>query len=124
MIKVNNKGFTLIELLVTIALLGIIISISFISINSVIEKSKIRDCEHIIDSVRSATSEYVSDNRYGTITDYLTAQDLIDMDYLNGDIVNPFTKEAITPSSITINIVLNDDYTLKKATVNGLSCEG
>lgn len=127
----NNKGFTLIELLVTIALLGIIISISFISINSVIEKSKKRDCEKIIDSLKSTASEYVSDKRYdkefiSSISDsnrsiILTSNDLINKHYLSGNFVDPFTKQPIYPYIV---VDLNDDYTIREATVNGISCDG
>ena len=36
----NKKGFTLIELIATIALLGVIVTISFVSINKVLETGK------------------------------------------------------------------------------------
>lgn len=135
MINVNNKGFTLIELLVTITLLAIITTISFVSINSIIEESKRSDCKNTLDGIKSAAGEYVSDNRYknsfvNSVTETgnvktlnITAEVLTTNNYLTGDIVNPFTKEVITPSTLTIALELYDDYTLKTATINGLSCE-
>ena len=127
----NNRGFTLIELLVTITLLGIIISISFISITSIIKQSKINDCETIINNLKSATSEYISDKRYdrafvsginsSNAKIVLTANDLINGNYINGDIINPFTKEKVT-DYISIEAEINTDYTLKNATINGLTC--
>ena len=60
----DNKGFTLIELIATIALLAVISVISFVSINGVIKESKVKDCENLKSSIKTAAKEYVSDNRY------------------------------------------------------------
>ena len=123
----NNKGFTLIELLVTITLLGIIVTISFVSINGVIKKGKIEDCKNIVDSIKSATSEYVSDNRYNNafiaeINDYkmtIDASTLLNNNYLKGEIINPYTKQTINSSNISILIFFNSDYTMRGAIING-----
>ena len=125
----NNKGFTLIELLVTISLLAIISLISFVSVNKVIKQSKINDCETLVNNIKNATSEYVSDNRYKNLDiDNFTARKLVDGKYLSSPIINPFTKEEISPDSILISIELNTDYTLKKATISEpavlTNCEG
>lgn len=115
----NRRGFTLIELIVTIALLAIIALISFVSINGVIKQNKINNCNILVNNIKNATSEYVSDNRYKNLNiDNFTAKKLIDGNYLSSPIVNPFTKEEISPDSILISIELNSDYTLKKATIN------
>ena len=121
----NNKGFTLIELLATVALLAIIVTISFVSINSIIKQSKVNNCEIIVNNLKSAASEYVSDNRYkndfvNSITNFkttITADTLVNGNYLKGSIKNPFDNNEITPSTIEISIELNDDYTLKTATI-------
>lgn len=114
----NNKGFTLIELLVTVALLSVIATISFVSINNIIKESKVNNCKSIVDSIKSATSEYVSDNRYGTLNiDGFNAKILIDNNYLKGPIYDPFTKNEINAENIKITITLNRDYTLQKATI-------
>lgn len=121
----NNKGFTLIELLATIALLAVIATISFVAISGVIEQGKVRDCETLVNNIKSATSEYVSDNRYdkefiGIVSDnaaIIDASYLTGGNYLKGDIINPFNKVKITPSTIKINITLNDNYTVKKVKV-------
>ena len=60
----NKKGFTLVELVATIALLGIIAIISFVSINGVINQSKVDNCKSLVGNIKSAAKEYVSDNRY------------------------------------------------------------
>ena len=121
----NNKGFTLIELLATIALLAVIATISFVAISGVIEQGKVRDCEILVNNINSATSEYVSDNRYdkefiGIVSDnaaIIDASYLTGGNYLKGDIINPFNKVKITPSTIKINITLNDNYTVKQVKV-------
>ena len=117
----NNKGFTLIELLATIALLAVIATISFVAISGVIEEGKKKDCETLVNNIKSATNEYVSDNRYNNIFSSkvatINASDLTSENYLKGDIINPFNKVKITPSTIKINITLNDNYTVKQVKV-------
>lgn len=117
----NRKGFTLIELVTVIALLGIIAIIAFVSIFQVIKKSKVSDCENLLLSIKSATNEYVSDNRYSW-TDKsakkIDAQTLIDGEYLSGPIKNPFnSNEPLTASNIEIVITLNSDYSAKDITI-------
>ena len=121
----NNRGFTLIELIATIALLSIITIISFVSINAVIEQSKLNDCHSLVGSIKSAASDYVSDHRYkrsftntvsgGKVT--ITASTLVSGKYLSSPIVNPFTKEEIAPSNISIEIILNNDYTVSDSNI-------
>ena len=118
----NNKGFTLMELLLTIALLAVISVISFVSIITIINKHKDNQCKSIIDNIKIATKEYVSDNRYGTINTSITAKDLIDGHYLSGDIINPYTDETIDPQNVKIKITLNtSDKTVKQITVKDAS---
>lgn len=120
----NNKGFTLIELLITIALLGLILAISFVSINGIIEKSKVKDCDTLLGNIKSATSQYVSDNRYkNTNLTNITARMLIDNKYLKGEIYDPFNKKNNITDRITIQIELNSDYTVKNIQVSGIQCQ-
>lgn len=115
----NNKGFTLIELIVTIALLAVISLISFVSVNKVIMQSKVNNCKSLVDSIKVATSEYVSDNRYKNLNiDNFNAKTLVDNKYLSSPIVNPFNKEEINPETVLLNIELNNDYTLKTVTIS------
>lgn len=117
----NNKGFTLIELLVTILLLSVITVISYVSVIKVIEKSGEKDCENLRNSIKSAVSNYVSDNRYknksvisaGT----MDASVLVNGNYLSSPIYNPFKKEEISPSEINISFELNNNYTVNKVTI-------
>ena len=132
----NNKGFTLIELLATVALLAVIVTISFVSINSMIKQNKVNNCETIVNNLKTAANEYVSDKRYNkdfvnSITDLkttITADTLVSGNYLRGSIKNPFDNNDIVASTIEISIELNDDYTLKSATINApdvlVNCNG
>ena len=126
----NRKGFTLIELIVTIALLAVVSIISFVSITGIINDSKEKDCNNLVKSIKSATKDYISDNRYNDdflslfnrITDdtyYMSANILTDENYLSSPITNPFdTKSEIEPSSIAIEITLNKDYTVKNISIS------
>ena len=119
----NNRGFTLIELIATIALLAVVAMVSFVSINGVIEESKVNDCEQLVMSIKSATKEYVSDNRYNNIFNSvydkvtIDASHLTNGNYLSSPIINPFDNEEIEPSSISIEITLNNNYTVKEVTI-------
>ena len=112
----NRKGFTLIELIATIALLAIIAIISFVSINGVINKSKIDNCKSLVNNIKSASKEYVSDNRYSLTSNddlNITAKTLIDGNYLSSPITNPFDNNVpIYGIDISIRIKLADDYTV------------
>ena len=124
-IERRNKGFTLIELIATIALLSIIVVISFVSINKVLDQSKTNDCNSLVSSIKSSAKDYVSDNRYNNefvkkVNNYkvtINADTLTTSNYLTSPIINPYTKEEITASTITINIELYNNYTVKTVTV-------
>jgi prepilin-type N-terminal cleavage/methylation domain-containing protein len=116
----NRKGFTLVELVATIALLAVIAIISFVSINGVINQSKVSNCNDLVNNIKIAAKEYVSDNRYKLENNNdlnITAQKLVDDNYLSSPIVNPFNNENIEPNDISIKIELNNDYTAKKVEI-------
>ena len=123
----NNKGYTLIELIATIALLAIIAVISFVSVNGVIKKNKIENCHTVVNSITTATNEYVSDYRYNSLfvnsvgDDYQTiisGSTLLEEHYLNSDIIDPYTKEVIDPTSISVSVYLGYDYAMRAAVIN------
>lgn len=127
----NNKGFTLIELLATIAILGVVAMISFVSVTAIIKSNKIDQCKNIIESIKMASIEYVSDKRYNSdfIRDVsnnnvkIDGGTLLAGHYLNKEIINPFTKDNVT-NSIRITINLKDDYTVNTVSVTGMNCNG
>lgn len=127
--NLNNKGFTLVELLATIVILAMIGVISFVSINGVIEQNKIKNCENLKNSIKSAAKEYVSDKRYdnsfvSSVKDMkvlLGGRDLINNKNLSGDVYNPFDNEDnITnfnddskEDKLFIQVFLKENYTAK-----------
>lgn len=125
----NRKGFTLIELIATIAILAVIALISFVSITKVLEKSRIENCNILVENIKTSAEEYASDNRYNSafVSDAekngnkvtITAADL----NLKGDIVNPISNKTIIKSNVKITIELNKDYTAKSVSVSGISCD-
>lgn len=125
----NNKGFTLIELIATIALLAIIATISFVSINEVIKNSKIKNCENLINNIKSAAKEYASDNRYNFSNNSdkeIMTTDLVNGNYLAGSIVNPFDNSEKVMANIIIK--LKSDYTVDSIVVKNndneiINCE-
>ena len=141
--KMNRKGFTLIELIATIVLLGIIASISFVSIYRVIEKNKEDNCKILVNNIKAAANEYASDNRYKisnnkmdgininktTITEedgtskqfdsiQFTAEKLISNKYLNASIDNPYDKGNPITSNIDITVIFNQNYTVRNVVVS------
>lgn len=129
----NNKGFTMVELVATIALLSVIMIISFVSINAVIDSSEINECNALVSNIKSATKEYFSDNRYNldNISGYkvdnndkkyeVNVSVLTSNNYLTDDIVNPFDDEKLSNDDIKISVELNDNYTIKKIVVKNSS---
>ena len=109
----NRKGFTLIELIVTIALLSVVSIISFVSITGIINDSKEKDCNNLVKSIKSATKDYISDNRYNNVfisnvTGYntydMSAKILTDENYLSSPITNPFDNKTDISNYIKINL--------------------
>lgn len=115
----NKKGFTLTELVATIVLLGMISSISFISINKTVEINKDNTCKTLVNNIKAAASEYISDKRYDNyfidnqINDYklqITVDDLLKNEYLSNVVVNPYNSdEVIDGKDILVDIYFSDD---------------
>ena len=118
----NRKGFTLIELIVTIALLSVVSIISFVSITNIINDSKEKNCNNLVKSIKSATKDYISDNRYtdelympdGSIKTVFNTSNI--SKYLNGDLVNPYDNKTIN-DDIIIRVEYNSDNTPKNISV-------
>lgn len=121
----NRKGFTLIELIVTIALLAVVSIISFVSITGIINDSKEKNCNNLVKSIKSATKDYISDNRYNDVfvsnvtddTYYMSAKILTDENYLSSPITNPFDNKTDISNYIKIKVEYNSDYTPKNILV-------
>lgn len=123
----NNKGFTLVELLVTIAILGILSTVTIVTVSKYFEKSKDNAVtafeKNITDYVDSYISMYGSKSKY---TKYIDAQkcyvvtdtekcDNVSLEYTeinfntlnekhiaSGELINPSTKVKCDTGKITI----------------------
>ena len=119
----NRKGFTLIELIVTIALLAVVSIISFVSITGIINDSKEKNCNNLVKSIKSATKDYISDNRYtdelympnGSIKKVFNTSNI--SKYLNGDLVLPYDNKTDISDDIEIRVEYNSDNTPKNISV-------
>lgn len=78
----KNKGFTLIELLAVIVILGILISITTISVNSLRKKQEEKNKENIISSILTGAKEYNAKNK---IDDNVLVSDLKIGNYVDFD---------------------------------------
>lgn len=67
----NNKGFTLIELLGVIVILVVILLVAIPSINSTLERRKIKDTELKKQAIVSASEIYASSSHYFDYDGYL-----------------------------------------------------
>lgn len=119
----NDKGFTLVELVVMIAVLAMISIICFISVNDIVEQSRIDNCKSLVNNIKSGAKEFIADNRYkvsgsgasekfvvkksdGSNKEFLihtsidgryismNALDLVDGKYISSPIYNPFEKDS------------------------------
>lgn len=129
----NNKGFTLVELLATIAILGILSTITIVTVNTYYNKSKenavIAFEKNITDYVDTYISMYGSRNMYSNytnakkcyiLTDSEKCNDvnieytsinfnlLRDKDIINGELINPSSNVKCEDGNITI--YRDDDY--------------
>lgn len=59
----KNKGFTLIELLAVIVILGILLSITTVSVNSLKKKQDEKNLQNVISSILTGAKEYNAKNR-------------------------------------------------------------
>ncbi len=120
----NSKGFTLVELLATIVLLALIMGITTYSIASIIQNSKNKNYELLVNNVKTASELYYQECKYGDasaiscniannkiITKLAT---LVEYGYLKGNstnddkhytIVNPKNNENIGECYIEIAFV-------------------
>jgi len=117
--KLNKKGFTLVELLATVVLLGIISAIAMVSIDAILDDSQVRECDSILLSIKSATKEYISDNRFelNSKTGNVDVTELINQGYLTAMLTDPFNNVEIKNPVIQVDYQLNDDYTYQSAVI-------
>ncbi len=90
----NKKGFTLIEILSVLVIVSILVVISIPSISDILEKSKQRSKEEVLETVKSAAEMYAIDYKIGLAEPILITE--LCKNYLKCPIKDPITDEDIT----------------------------
>lgn len=84
LVKMKNKGFTLIELLAVIVILGILLSITTISVNSLRKKQDEKNLQNVISSILTGAKEYNAKNRI-QVGGLVSVENLKSGDYVDFD---------------------------------------
>ena len=107
---INKKGFTLVELLATILVLSIVVSITmYIAINTV-NKAKQKTYQITIANITNNADNYLTENsnRLFFVPDgsyeyqCITVNNLIELGYLDSEVLNSKVDENKTVSGIPI----------------------
>ena len=95
----NRKGFTLIELLAVLVILGVIAVIALPSINSSMQRTKVKQNDSRIKLIESYAEVYVNDHKnviYQSIHEgdscYISISTLVDEGYLSDDMGKDIDK--------------------------------
>ena len=104
---VNKKGFTMVELLGTIVVLSILMLLGIISVNKLIERSKVEQLVHQKQTLKAAAEAYAQDNETelpASIGEKNTimASVLKDSKYLKNDIYNSKKESCMEKSYVII----------------------
>ena len=121
--KLKARGFTLIELLATIALLAIIVVISFVSINAIIKKNKSKQYNNLLSSIEIAAKQYASDNKYSDkfANKKQVSIGLSDLDgYLTLPIIDPYTNSELENPDDVVIIINLDNGAVKTVDITGM----
>lgn len=93
------KGFTLVELLAVIIVLGIVLSITMLSVSTQIQKSKEQSYKMQVDNILDSAVNWANANTELlpiNSNPYILNLDTLQQEkYLSYDIINPKTKEVM-----------------------------
>lgn len=110
----NNKGFTLVELLGTIMILSIIIGISSYSIVTVLNETKKKNYELLIEDIKKASETYYQECKYGNncpYTEEISLGKLVADGYLSSNSKNSIgLTDPVTNKDIS-NCIISVEYT-------------
>lgn len=106
----NNKGFTLVELLGTVVILAVLVGISSYSIIKVLNNTKEKNYELLVEEIKKASEIYYQECYYGnscSYTEEIKLKDLVNNGYLSSNdkdniLIDPITKENISECSIIV----------------------
>ena len=129
--RMNNNGFTLVELLATLVILAIIMGIGGFTITNVIENSKKKDYDLLIENIKSSVELYYQECTYvnDDCNGQITLGYLVTNGYLKGNskdsegrqtLVNPNDGEPISECVISYEYI-NGEMVIKAENPTG-SC--
>ena len=120
----KNKGFTLIELLAVIVILGILLSITTISVNSLKKKQDEKNLQNVISSILTGAKEYNAKNRI-QVADSVSVEKLKSDDYVDfdEDKYSNLLKEEVTKNQCDNPLKVKYSITVDGTTYNDCGCE-
>lgn len=128
----SKKGFTLIELLAVIVILGILISISTVAVNSLRKKQDEENKKNVISSILTGAKQYNADERI-PVGSSVSVSELVSGNYVDFDqnkypeLVNSFvTKEQCCTNfddSDCNPLKIKYSITVDEKTYNDCGCE-
>lgn len=127
--KKRSRGFTLIELLAVIAILGILISITTVAVNTLRKKQEEINKKNVISSILTGAKERNAKEKIN-VGDSVSVKSLKEKSYVDFDEekYSEFLSKEVTksqcsenPLKIKYSIVINEDGT--DVTYNDCGCE-
>lgn len=120
----KNKGFTLIELLAVIVILGILLSITTISVNSLKKKQDEKNLQNVISSILTGAKEYNAKNRIqvngGVSVKNLKSGDYVDFDE---DKYSNLLEKKVTKNQCENPLKVKYSIEVDETTYNDCGCE-
>jgi prepilin-type N-terminal cleavage/methylation domain-containing protein len=115
----NKKGFTLVELLAVIVILGVLLSLVVVSVNTYLKKAKETSLNSLVKSIEEASEIYLSDhsseypqlNVVGSSFNFELGE-LVDNDYIKKPVIDDVKGEDI-PLTTLINVTVVSDSEIK-----------
>ena len=120
----KNKGFTLIELLAVIVILGILLSITTVSVNSLKKKQDEKNLQNVISSILTGAKEYNAKNRIqvgGSVNvEELKSGDYVDFDE---DKYSNLLKKNVTKNQCENPLKVKYSIKVDGTTYNDCGCD-
>ena len=112
----RKEGFTMVELLSAVVILGVLTVIGFASVNMLIDKSKQNQLEHQKSTLQMSAESYLQANRVELPvsigqTNYITAKELKNMNYIKEDIYNGNGESCMKNSYVKVTKESSSKYT-------------
>ncbi|HHT38411.1 MAG TPA: type II secretion system protein [Mollicutes bacterium] len=113
----KNKGFTMVELLSVIIILGIILSMVTIGVNSYLNKSQEASFNTLVESIKASTELYLADNSYkypeletpGSVFE-IELKELVEKNYITSKLTDERKKQPIPlTTKISITVIATDN---------------